>query len=47
VKQREPEAGLPPEEKPPLGSWARLYLLEFVNLAALILFFYLLAKMFE
>jgi hypothetical protein len=36
------------EEPPPiLGSWARLYVLEFLNLALLVVLFYLLTKSFE
>lgn len=34
------------EERPPLGSWIRLYVLEFVNLTLLVILFYLLTKSF-
>ena len=40
------ETGDRGEERPPLGSWIRLYALEFVNLAVLVILFYLLTKSF-
>jgi hypothetical protein len=47
VSDRKPPGKHSTEERPPLGSWARLYALEFVNLAALVILFYLLTKSFE
>lgn len=36
-----------PEERPPLGSWKRMYALVLGNLALLILLFYWFTKAFE
>ena len=46
MSDREAEDGRTPEE-PPAVFWARLYALEFVNLALLVIFFYFLTKYFE
>jgi len=46
VSDRETEDRDAVEERPPLGSWVRFYLLEFLNLAILVLLFYLLTKSF-
>ncbi len=42
----QPDAPEPTEERPPLGSWRRMYTLVLVTLGGWILIFYLFTKAF-